>query len=248
MSDMDIGQSQDTAPPVSAVESQAAAPVSQPAPEPKPERTFKQQEVADILTRERKDAVERYKRSVQPAQSPSQDAQHQAMTQDDVRRMAAEEAQHLFKEEKEAIQRNAAMQEAERTAADFFGKLSAGKEKYQDFDQVMGSVKDWGKLAPAVGLANMVDNTSDVMYELISNPTKIAEIHGLMKDGLTDLAEATVRRMSAALKANEQATNTKLPNAPLSQMRPSNTGTDSGVLSVSDYKKKYGPNFNWNRR
>ena len=241
MDDMDVSGSQDTSVPVQA-ETQA-----NPVPESKPERLFKQQEVADLLTRERKEAVERYKRSAQPAQSQSQQPQQPAMTQDDIRRMAAEEAQNLMVEERDKAQRNAQMQEAERTASEFFGKLSAGKEKYQDFDQVMGSVKDWGKLATAVGLANMVENTHDVMYDLIKNPTKIAQIHSLAAIS-PDLAMAEMQRMSAAFKANEQAGKTKLPNEPLSQMRPSNTGTDSGALSVSDYKKKYGPNYNWNRR
>ncbi len=139
------------------------------------------------------------------------------------------------------------MQEAERTASEFFGKLATGKDKYQDFDQVIGGVKDWGKLAPAVGLANMVDNTSDVMYDLIKNPTKIAQIHALTQIS-PDLALAEVQRMSQALKINEDAAKAKMPNKPLSQMRPSNTGTDSGVLSVSDYKQKYGPNYNWSKR
>ncbi len=237
MEDMDVGQSQDTSTPVSTEVSEA----------PQSERLFKQREVADLLTRERKEAVERYKRSAQPAQSPPEQPAS-AMTPDEVRRTAAEEVQTRMDEARVDAQRNAQQQEAERTAADFFGKLKTGKDKYEDFDTVMGSVKDWGKLSPTVGLANMVDNTSDVMYDLIKNPTKIAQIHALMKDGLNDLALVEIQRMSSAIKANEQATKTKHPNAPLSQMRPSNTGTASGDLSVTDYKKKYGPNYNWSRR
>ena len=245
MDNMDVGQSQDTSTPVQ-------ADVHTPAPavtEQKPERTFRQQEVADLLTRERKEAVERYKRSAQPAQSPSQPQNHEAtsINHDDFRRMAAEEAQKLMESSRQDAHRDAQMQEAERTASDFFGKLTAGKDRYQDFDQVMGSVKDWGKLASSVGLANMVDNTADVMYDLVKNPTKIAQIHSLTQIS-PDLALAEVQRMSQALKLNEQATKTRLPNDPLSQMRPSNTGTDSGALSVTDYKNKYGPNYNWNKR
>jgi hypothetical protein len=241
MDDMDVSGSQDTSAPVQA-ETQVSAP-----PESKQERLFKQQEVADLLTRERKEAVERYKRSAQPAQSQSPQQHQSNISTDDVRRIAAEETQNLMEKTREDAQRNAQMQEAERTASEFFGKLAAGKEKYDDFDAVMGSVKDWGKLASAVGLANLVDNTHDVMYDLIKNPTKIAQIHSLAEIS-PDLALAEVQRMSAAHKLNEKATKTKMPNAPLSQMRPSNTGTDSGDLSVSDYKKKYGPNYNWNRR
>jgi hypothetical protein len=243
MDNMDVGQNQDTSAPVTA-ESQVA---TQPLTETKPERTFKQQEVADLLTRERKEAVERYKRSAQTAQSPSPEPQHHGVNHEEVRRMAAEEAQKLMESSKQEAHRNAQMQEAERIASDFFGKLQTGKDKYQDFDQVIGGVKDWGKLAPAVSLANMVDNTADVMYDLVKNPTKIAQIHALTQIS-PDLALAEMQRMSNALKANEQATKTRLPNEPLSQMRPSVTGTDSGALSVTDYKKKYGPNYNWNRR
>jgi hypothetical protein len=48
-----------------------------------------------------------------------------------------------------------------------------------------------------------------------------------------------VQRLSQSIKDNESAGKMRHPNEPLSQMRPSNTGTDNGAMSVKDYRSKY---------
>jgi len=48
------------------------------------------------------------------------------------------------------------------------------------------------------------------------------------------------QRLSQSLKDNEAAGKVRMPNEPLSQMRPSNTGTDTGAaMSVTDLRRKY---------
>jgi hypothetical protein len=246
MEDMDLGTNNSNTVEVSGNEIQHTESANS-APQTKPERLFKQQEVADLLSRERKESVAKYKRQQEQAQNqntvPDQNVSSNSDSMD-IRRIAAEEAQRLMESSRVDAQRKAQMEQAERMASDFFTKLQAGKDRYPDYSEVMGSVQDWGAMASAVGLANMVDNTSDVMYDLLKNPLKLVNIQQLAAIS-PEHALREIKKHSEALKANEKASATQLPNEPLSQMRASNLGTDTGKMGVTDYRKKYGPNYKW---
>lgn len=200
------------------------------------EKFFRQQEVNDIVGRAKHEAVERYKRSNESGQNSLQ-PNHANVSDDHIKRLAADEAERLRNEWVQDAQRNAQEQEAKKIAGEFFTKLNTGKEKYSDFDKALGDV-EFGAIPHVVQLANMVDNTADVMYELAKHPTKIANIQQLISIS-PKLAYAEMARLSQSIKENETAAKTKFPNEPLSQMRPTNTGTDSGIPSVSDLRKKY---------
>lgn len=229
------------------------------------EKTFRQSELNEIVGRARQEAVERYKRETsrsshensQHATHPvnSQHRQYNAnyvnpeppanvISQDEIRRLASEEIQRSRDEWNQEAQRSAQEQEAQRIASEFFTKVNAGKSKLQDFDTVMADV-DLRAIPYHVQLANMVDNTAEVMYELAKNPAKIGAIQNLIDIDLRagkspKLAMAEMRKLSQSIKNNESATNFRSPNEPLSQVRPSNAGTDNrGALTVSDYRRKY---------
>lgn len=225
------------------------------------ERTFKQSEVNDLVGRAKSEAVDRYKRessiashnvSNQQQQQPyiPQNMQQQyqppaySASQDEIRRLAAEEAHRLRNEWIQDANRSAQEQDAQRIASEFFTKLESGKGKLDDFDKVLADV-DLRSIPYHVQLANMVDNTAEVMYELAKNPSKIGAIQNLIDIDLRagrqpKLAISEMKRLSQSIKDNEKAVNFKNPNEPLSQMRPSNAGTDNkGVLTASDYKRRY---------
>jgi hypothetical protein len=208
------------------------------------EKVFKQQEVNEIVGRAKHDAVERYKRSADVnAQKPqtSQPLHQQHLehitSEDSIRRMAAEEAQRLRDTWVQEAQRTAHEQEAQRITNDFLTKLEAGKGKYEDYDQVLGDF-EFGAIPHVIQLATLVDNTADVMYDLAKNPTKIGSLQQLLQIS-PKLAYSEMQRLSKSLKDNENVGNMRQANPPLSQMKPSNTGTDNGRMSVSDYRKKY---------
>ncbi len=208
------------------------------------EKVFKQQEVNELVGRAKHEAVERYKRNMdvnaqKPQSSQPLHQQHleQLNNEDSIRRMAAEEAQRLRDTWVQEAQRTAHEQEAKRITNDFLTKLDAGKGKYEDYDQVLGDF-EFGAIPHVVQLATLVDNTADVMYDLAKNPTKIGNLQQLLQIS-PKLAYSEMQRLSKSIKDNENVAGMKQANPPLSQMRPSNTGTDSGVMSVSDYRKKY---------
>jgi hypothetical protein len=249
----------------------APAPVNTPSSTPsapaESERTFRQSEVNDLVGRAKSEAIERYKRETsmqshsthqvytppqqqQPYQPPQQgyqppyQPQPPSMSQDEIRRLAAEEANRAREKWTEDSQRNAQEQQAQQIASEFFTKIEAGKANLQDFDKVMGDV-DLRTIPYHVQLANMVDNTAEVMYELAKNPSKIGAIQNLIDIDLRagrqpKLALAEMKRLSESIKTNQQGSKFQSPNEPLSQLRPSNAGTgNQGALSVRDYKAKY---------
>ena len=89
-----------------------------------------------------------------------------------------------------------------------------------------------------VQLANTVDNTADVMYELGKNPHKVASLLTLTRYGNVKLAYAETKKLSDSIKQNQNALQQPVPPEPLSQLKPSNVGTDNGVLTVRELRKQ----------
>lgn len=216
------------------------------------ERTFKQTEVNDIVKRAKYGAVEDFKRlqTEQPQYANQKavdstltsnrqtDNQSQMPHENDVRRMAAEEAQRLRDQWIRDEQSKTEASNAQRIVQNFWQKIAPGREKYSDFDKTVGDI-NFKAFPNVVGLlAEVVDNAHDVLYELGKDRIKMANLENLAYMSPQD-AVIQAQRLSQSLKDNDAASKTRLPNEPLSQIRPSNTGTDNGVMSVRDYRSKY---------
>ena len=127
---------------------------------------------------------------------------------------------------------------AKKTVDTFWNKVQPGKEKYTDFDEVTSGI-EYARFPNVVQLlAEYVDNADDVLYDLGKNRIKMANLESLSYMSPKD-AIVEAQRLSKSLKENAEATRTKLPNDPLSKMRPANTGTDTGAMSVKDFRSKY---------
>jgi len=241
-----MGQSQDTnsQPVVSSGTNESAQPAqSYNAPE---ERTFRQSEVNDIVQRAKHDVEARYKRMQteqpqylqqkygetaiqQPISQPANNDAH-------YRQIAAEEAQRLRDDWIKDAQERTQAENAQRTVQNFWTKIAPGKEKYQDFDSVTGDI-DLQRFPNVIQLlGDYVENSHDVLYALGSDRTKMANLEQLALLSPKD-AIVAAKRLAQSIKDNEEATKVRQPNAPLTQMRPSNTGTDSGVKAVKDYRR-----------
>ena len=245
----------------------AATPVT-PSPTPsqapaEAERTFRQSEVNDLVGRAKSEAIERYKRETSvashtppsnqqqyapPAQQPqyAPPPQQSGLSEDNVRRLAAEETQRLRQDWIQEQHRNAEQQSAQRIASEFYTKIGAGEGGVQGFEKkIAESGLDLRSIPYHVQLANMVDNTREVMMELVDNPSKIGAIQNLIDIDLRAgreprLAMAEMKRLSESIKTNERGAKYRAPNEPLSQLRPSNAGTgNQGALTTADYKRKY---------
>jgi hypothetical protein len=210
------------------------------------ERSFRQSEVNEIVKRAKNDAVETYRRlNVEQPQyaqqkygdSPST-GNNNAFNEDSYRKIASEEAKRHLEEVRQDALRQSQDERAQRTVQNFFAKTKTGREKYQDFDQVTGDV-DLGRFPNVVQLlGEYVENPEDMFYELGKDRIKLANLEALANMSPND-AIVQARKLSQSIKDNHSAAKMRFPNEPLSQLRPSNTGTDSGAMSVGDYRKKY---------
>lgn len=244
-----VSQGQDTtSSPVPPSEPVASAPQSTPATNTE-EKMLRQSEVNNLVARKKAEAVEEYKRlnatqpqyaqqkygDGQPIQQPIQGN----LQEQDIRRLAQDEFNRSRDEWLKEARTKAETEQAERTVKNFWSKMEAGKQKYQDFDKVVPSVEVLMSYPNVVQLlADHVDNTADIAYQLGHDLTKM-EIIESMAQRNPRAAIQQMQRMSQSLKDNETAQSIKTPREPLSQMRPSNTGTDNGVMSVGDFRKKY---------
>lgn len=197
------------------------------------EKLVPQSKVNEIIHAKTAAAYEKGRREAQ-AQPQSNMGGMPQMTPEHIQKMIAEEAQRQMHELAGAHERQAQEQEAHRIASEFHGKISAGKSRYEDFDNVMQDV-DLATMPHIVQLAHATDNTADVMYELAKNPGKIATLTTLAYTNPA-LARREMNRLSESIKNNQAAAQQKLANEPLNQISPSTVGTDSGSLTLKDLK------------
>lgn len=128
--------------------------------------------------------------------------------------------------------------EANRIRDSYKAKMAMGKEKYEDFDTVMSDFNP-AAFPNLVYLANQVDNTDAVMYELMKNPSKWATV-AVLSERDPNAAQNMLNKISASIKANEQAkAEDKNVPAPLNRLSSSKTGQDSGQKTVRDYKAMF---------
>jgi hypothetical protein len=246
-SSRDLSQGQDTSSSSPGIASSAqSAPSAHVQPD---ERVFKQSEVNDIVKKAKYGAVEDFKRmqTEQPQYAQQKyggnESYHQVQqpgspSEDHYRKIAAEEVQRSRDAWVQEAQSKSEADNAQRIVQNFWNKISPGKEKYQDFDKVTGDI-EYSRFPNVVQLlADYIDNSHDVVYELGKDRIKMANLEQLAYMSPKD-AIVHAQRLSQSLKDNETAGKVRVPNEPLSQMRPSNTGTDNGVMSVKDYRAKY---------
>jgi len=205
------------------------------------EKMLSQSEVNEIVGRAKRAAHQKgyeraTKESVQSHTASEPNIPNHTQSQSSFGGMAQTNEADIRRLINEESQRAAFQAQADRVAREFVGKMTDNsvKERYPDFDEVVGAV-DLTRMPHVVDLANTFENTADIMYELAKNPSKLAAIQIL--NDQPGLAKRSMKQLSDSIRKNNEAANQKTPNAPLSQIRSSTTGSDNGSMTVRDYKK-----------
>ena len=203
------------------------------------ERMFRQHELNEIVGREKREAVEAYKRRQEQNRVSETPQTHNTYDSESMRRVAAEEAQRLRDDWIREAREKSEAEYAQKIVETFTQKIESGKSKYEDFDKVTEGMR-FEKFPNVVHLlAEAVDNSGDVLYELGKNRLGLMQLELLSKESPED-ALVHIKRLSQSIKDNDEASKARQANPPLSQLRPQTYGTDSGApLTVSDYRKKW---------
>lgn len=207
------------------------------------ERLFSQSELDVIVKRAKNEAVDRDRRAREQTSygdvSQRMDHAPNDRNEDAIRKIVAEETQRQREAFEQQTRQRTEQEQAQNIVNKFWNKISVGKEKYQDFEKVTGDI-EYARFPNTVQLlADHIDNASDVLYELGKDRFKMAQLESLSYLSPRD-AVIQAQRLANSIKENEEASKMKLPNEPLSQMRPSTTGlgTESSN-SFRDLRAKY---------
>ena len=204
----------------------------------KQEKMLSQKEVQRIAAKEkragyesgRRAAIEELQRQQAQSEVPAQSnggsmggiAQH---SQEDIRQMIQQEAMKMS---------NLAL--AQKIEQNFLSKVDLARQKYDDFDDKYSALNI--EQHPNLVLwMDGLDNVGDIVYDMASNPEKVANIMMLANSGFPALAQQKLAQLSASIKANEAAKKQPTAQAPLSQIQPTGIGADNGLNDVSDFRK-----------
>ena len=234
-----------------------SAPVSQPqASSPSPatastqqsataERMLSQSEVNSLIGRSKQEAEERGRQRALQELNSSNNAPQSGnnpsliggITQDDIRRIAAEESRKQQEEIRKSFEAQRAKQQGEQIINELFTKLDSAKEKYQDFEQKVTPYLNAAN-ARVLALANQFDNTADLVYELANRPSLLEDVDRAYERANPQEAYRRLSQLSESIKLNKAASNIKTPNDPLSQIKASPVGSSDGRKGVSYWRGK----------
>ncbi len=202
------------------VESQTNA-----APQPQ-EKTLTQSEVNELVGRIKHEAYQRGQKDAASSAAPS-------IPEDKLRKMMQEEA---AKAQREQMQQAQAM----RIVQEFSSKVAAAEETYPGLQQKILEA-DFSKTPEIVDLVTRVDNTADVVNDLLEHPYKMATLVSSVRNGMPHIAELEMRKLSSSIKNNQKALQQNQPQGkePLSQVKSSVASVDgNGAMSISELRKQ----------
>ncbi len=220
---------------MSQVEGQGAPAEQQPIPEMAPEtpqpRLFTQDEVNKLAGNIRHEERERRQKDSQAGMSHEQ-----------IESIAEKKLRVLLEQERKQQEDKYHMDYANKMLSDFNTKLASGYEKYPDFQQKLESVwdpKHKDQMPELMMMLHNTENPTDVIADLADNPDKVDHLLNTWRNGNPERAHAAMQRLSTSIKRNETA-GKQYPTAkePLSQIRPSTIGADTGSNTVSDLRKQ----------
>lgn len=210
---------------------------------------FNRIQVADVVKREKQKAFEKGKKEAMMEFQQSQQQQVQeapAMQQQSVtslggmQNIAPADLDRMIAEKiPEALQGHVNQLRTQQLVDSFVSKMQAAEAKYPGLQDQLNDL-DYSSMAPVVEMANNMENTADIMKELLDKPEKLSAILTL---SFTQprLAQRKIMDLSQSIKQNEdaKAQDTQAKD-PMSQLKPSSSaGMDNSAMSVADFRKMF---------
>ena len=169
----------------------------------------------------------------QQAAAPQQMGGMQQMSPADIERMIAEKAPQM-------LQQHIQEMKNEHMTSSFVNKMQAAEAKYPGLEAKLNGI-DYTDPAmiKIVELANSMENTGEVMKEILDNPVKMGNLLNLSRQ--PHYQQQAMMELSNSIKTNQNAlAQEKQAQDPMSQLKPSTSaGMDNSAMSVSDFKKMF---------
>lgn len=197
---------------------------------------YNKMQVQDVVKREKQKAYEKGRRAAMMEQEESQQQQQlggmSTPSREEIQRLIAEQAPQLLQDHVNEMQ-------AKHTVNSFVNKMQAAEQKYPGIQEKLNDL-DYNTITPLIKMANDMENTGDIINELMANPMKMGNLLALLY-AQPKMAQKAMNDLSSSIKTNEDAKAQEVQaKDPMSQLKPSqNAGMDNGSLSVSDMRKMF---------
>ncbi len=221
------------------------APQAEPANDMLPKST-----VSKIVERERLKAFEKGKKEAlmefqqQQTQQPVEQQQpQQAQSLGGMQQMSPQEIEQLIMQKApEALMQQVNQLKQKNMVDSFVNKMQAAEQRHPGLEAKLNKLNyDDPAMHSLIELTNNLENTGDIMKELVDNPSKMTQVlMGIERQPY--LAQEQLISLSNSIKQNQEALAKEAQaRDPMSQLKPStNAGMDDGKessMTTSDFRK-----------
>jgi vacuolar-type H+-ATPase subunit I/STV1 len=194
------------------------------------------QQIEQLQTQQAQQGLQNTAQTGSPQQPQQQQGQQQGVDTQQVMQQVMQQLQQKQQEDEAKRHQEQIEQEVNQVAQQYFGKMAQGKDMFEDFEAITADFNP-AEFPQLVFLANQMDNTPAIIYELRKNPGKLADLAVLVEKS-PSMARNELSKLSESIKRNDDAKrNLQEPQDPLNRLKPSPVGTDSGTKSVRDFKQ-----------
>lgn len=220
-----------------------------------PEKMLSTSEVNNIVKWEKRRAAEAVKREMQEAHeaelqklraevAPQKEEPKTAdvISRDELKKEIYNEFLNDVKAYKEEEQEKSQKAKIDELSQQYYLKMGQGSDESlpSDYKEVMADFNPWTYPWAALLAGQVVDgNLKQVMYELVSNPSKLIEINDLAQKS-EGMATRQLKKLASSVTKNivAKASNVEVP-APLKPLKPSTVGIDAGrPRTIKDFKNE----------
>ena len=210
------------------------------------ERMLTQTQVDDIVKREKARAADsvrqkmeaQHREEIERLQMESKGSTPSAAPEFDtaeIEKRVYDKFMDDLQKHRDEAERERLENELKSKADQYHLKMGKGSELFDDFNETMADFNA-ADFPNTVFLATEMENTPDIMRELVKYPEKLQQIDSMAKSSPA-LARKMLARISESIKSNAEAkaTNVSAP-PPLSRLKSSTVGADSGPMTLKDLK------------
>lgn len=202
------------------------------------EKVVPQSTVNKVVAKEKKESYEKGYQDAIAKLKQEEPVATQAIESDAIEKKVAEALERKEAENARLSEEKAIASQWHALQANLAPKIASAKSAYTDFDEVIQD-SDLTKNPAIFVVADQVDNSGDIIYELAKSPAKTASLTALLQTGSINSAVKYVKELSQSIKTAKAAKSKTIP-APLDNLTPSqNVAADSGKMELKDYKRKY---------